>query len=226
MLACMETSQFMSITTLADLMEMRERLGSVPFERILLNPVPGTATEEDALELLERADKRICELVDGVLVEKAMGTRESLLAGEIMVELGYFIKQHDLGVTLGADGMLRLEPGLVRIPDVSFISWENIPNGEFPQDTIASLAPDLAVEVLSESNTTAEMDRKLRDYFLAGTKLVWIIDPKTQTAKMYTSPVEFTKVGKRGSLDGGMVVPGFRLSLVDLFSRLKRQKKG
>lgn len=215
----------MAVENMADLMELRERLGNVPFERILLKPLPGTATEKDALRLLERADKRICELIDGVLVEKAMGTRESLLAAEAIRILGNFVASSDLGAVLGADGMLRLEPGLVRIPDISFISWDNIPGEEMPKEAIASLAPDLAVEVLSKKNTPAEIDRKLRDYFLAGTKLAWVIDPKTQTAKMYTSPVEFTTVGKRGSLDGGALLPGFRLPLADLFARLKRRKK-
>jgi Uma2 family endonuclease len=215
----------MAVDNMADLMEVRKRLGDVPFERILLRPVPGTATEKDALRLLERPDKRICELIDGVLVEKARGTRESLLGVQIGRILGNFVDPSDLGVVLGADGMMRLEPGLVRIPDVSFISWDNIPGGEMPDDAIASLTPDLAVEVLSKKNTPAEIDRKLRDYFLAGTKLAWVVDPKTQTAKMYTSPVDFTNVGKRGSLDGGAVLPGFRLPLADLFSRLKRRKK-
>jgi Uma2 family endonuclease len=215
----------MAVENMADLMELRERLGNVPFERILLRPLPGTATEEDALRLLERADKRVCELIDGVLVEKAVGTRESLLASAIIQRLNNHVEPLDLGIVLGEAGMLRLEPGLVRIPDVAFISWDNIPGEEMPDEAIASLAPDLAVEVLSKKNTPAEIDRKLRDYFLAGTKLAWVIDPKTQTAKMYTSPVEFRNVGKRGSLDGGAVVPGFRLPLPDLFSRLKRRKK-
>jgi Uma2 family endonuclease len=215
----------MAVENMADLMEVRERLGNVPFERILLQPLPGTATEEDALRQLEGPTKRICELIDGVLVEKAMATREALLAGVILQTLGIVVEENDLGVLLPGDGMLRLEPGLVRIPDVTFISWDNIPGEEMPDEAIASLAPDLAVEVLSKKNTPAEIDRKLRDYFLAGTKLAWVIDPKTQTAKMYTSPVEFKNVGKRGSLDGGAVVPGFRLPLPDLFSRLKRRKK-
>lgn len=215
----------MAVDNMAELMEVRKKLGDIPIERILLNPQPGTATEEDALRELEGPNKRICELINGVLVEKARATREALLAGVIVQLLNNAVMVDDLGVVLPGDGMLRLEPGLVRIPDVSFISWDNIPGEEMPKDAIASLAPDLAVEVLSKKNTPAEIDRKLHDYFLAGTKLAWVIDPKTQTAKRYTSPLDFTSVGKRGSLDGGDVVPGFRLPLTDLFSRLKRRRK-
>ena len=165
------------------------------------------------------------DTIDGVLVEKAMATRESLLAARIIQVLGLHVDELDSGVVLGADGMLRLEPGLVRIPDVSFISWDNIPGEEMPKDAIASLAPDLAVEVLSKKNTLAEIDRKLRDYFLAGTKLAWVIDPKTRTAKVHTTAARFRELGPDGVLDGGRVLPGFKLALTDLFAATKRRKK-
>jgi Uma2 family endonuclease len=61
---------------------------------------------------------------------------------------------------------------------------------ELPADPIFSVVPDLAVEILSPSNTVREMERKLREYFTAGTRLVWIVDPATSTARVYTSPVD------------------------------------
>ena len=72
--------------------------------------------------------------------------------------------------------------------DVSFIRWERFPDRKLPKAAIYDVAPDLAVEVLSESNTAAEMNRKLRDYFKAGTSMVWYIDPPTRTA-LRTSPL-------------------------------------
>ena len=63
-------------------------------------------------------EDRLCELVDGVLLEKTVGTYESYLA----LLLGNFVDENNLGIVLGADGMMRLVPGLVRIPNVSFIS--------------------------------------------------------------------------------------------------------
>lgn len=205
--------------------ELLHQLGGVPLERILVRPAPGTATEADVLAAERQPRKRLCELVDGVLVEKPMSALESLLAIVVARLVGNFADEEDRGVVLGADAMLRLFPGQVRIPDVSFISWDNIPGGKMPSDPIASLVPDLAVEVLSPSNTRAEMNRKLRDYFLAGTRLVWIIDPKTRTAEMYTSPTDVRRVRKNGNLDGGDVLPGFRLSLPDLFARLERRSR-
>jgi Uma2 family endonuclease len=79
-------------------------------------------------------------------------------------------------------------------------------------------APDLAVEVLSEGNTPAEMNRKLGEYFAGGVRLVWLIDPDTQTALAYTSPDKSNFIGADGALDGGDVLPGFGLPLRDLFA--------
>jgi Uma2 family endonuclease len=200
--------------TMADLLA---RLGDVPLGRILTKPPPGTATEADVIAAAEAPRKRLCELVEGVLVEKPMGTREALLAGLIVHFLWEYLRQNKIGKALGADGMLRLMPGLVRIPDVSFLSRGRLPGGRLPDAPIAPLAPDLAVEVVSEGNTRREIQRKLRDYFLTGTRLAWVVYPKTRTAESYTAPDDKKKIGKQQALDGGDVLPGFRLALKDLF---------
>jgi len=201
-----------------------QQLGGVPLERIRLEAPPGTATEKDVLALRAGPERRLCELVDGVLVEKAMSVHGSLLATEIIQLLGPFVRANTLGIVLGADGMIRTFPDQVRIPDVCFISWDRYPSEEVPDEGISSFVPNLAVEVLSPGNTKAEIDRKLRDYFLAGVELAWVINPKTQTAKAYTSPEDVLPIGKTGSLDGGAVLPGFRLSLKQLFTCLRRPR--
>jgi Uma2 family endonuclease len=205
--------------------ELLERIGDVPPDRIRMQPPPGTATEKDVIRAMEAPRKRLCELVDGVLVEKAVGMREALLAGVILKRLWEFVGPDDLGVVLPADASLRLMPGLVRFPDVSFISWGTIGADEVPKEPVPDLAPDLAVEVISEGNTKKEMERKLRDYFVSGVRLVWLVYPKTQTAEAYTAPDEVRRVGKNQALDGGDVLSGFRLPLKDLFAGLKRRKR-
>ena len=76
------------------------------------------------------------------------------------------------------------------------------------------------MEVLSEGNTDDEMDRKLKEYFKAGTQLVWHIDPETRTAKAFTAPTAWTDIDTDGSLTGGDVLPGFELPLAKLFARV------
>jgi Uma2 family endonuclease len=198
--------------------ELVRRLSGVPLKRIRMQPPPGTATERDVLAAAKSPRKRLCELVDGVLVEKAMGTEEALLAGVIVSLMGVFVRQHKLGGVLPGAGMVRLEPGLVRIPDVSFISRKQIrQNREARKKAIATFVPELAVEVLSRSNTKKEIARKLRDYFLNGTLLVWVIDRKRQQAHVYTSPTDVQVLGVDDVLDGEDVLPGFRLPLRELF---------
>jgi Uma2 family endonuclease len=211
-----------SVETLADLLD---RLGNVPLERVRFQPLPGTATERDVIVALESIDKRLYELIDGVLVEKAMGTKEVLVAAIILHHLMLFLDRHDLGLCLGGDGSVRLWRGRIRIPDVSFIPWARLPEGELPDEAISTIVPDLAVEVLSISNTPKEIAQRIADFFRAGTRLFWVIDPKTATAEVYTSPTERQHLGKNGVLDGGDVLPGFKLSLSKLFAKTRKKGK-
>jgi Uma2 family endonuclease len=196
--------------------DVQARVGGIPPERIRTYPAPGTATEADVLEAEARSG-RICELVDGILVEKAIGSYESFLAGKIIHALCSYLEGNDVGFVLGEAGMLKVLPRQVRVPDVSFIAWERIPGRQLPQERIYTLVPDLAVEVLSPSNTEAEMRRKLHEYFSAGVRLVWYISPETRTARAYTAEDRWQDLGPGDSLSGGDVLPGFLLSLDKLF---------
>src|SRR3974377_617292 len=91
--------------------ELLQRLGDIPLERLRFRPSPGTATEADVLAALEAPRKRICELIDGVLVEKAMGYRESLLASLLIELLNGFVRPRNLGLVTAPDGTIRLWAG-------------------------------------------------------------------------------------------------------------------
>jgi Uma2 family endonuclease len=215
-------TRFPTTWSLADLLE---HLGHIPPQRIRLHPTPGKATEQDVIDLQARED-RLYELVDGVLVEKPMEVRESCVAAVIIRMLGTFVEERDLGFVTAPDGTLRLAPKLVRIPDVAFISWSRLPLREYPPEPIPDLAPDLAVEVLSEGNTQEEMERKLKDYFFAGTRLVWLVDPEKRVVDVYTAPDQSVRRREEQSLDGGDVLPGFTLPLKQLFARVGRTGHG
>jgi Uma2 family endonuclease len=203
------------------LQDLVERLGGIPLSRILAQPAPGLATEEDLLR--ENARKRrLCELVDGILVEKAMGLRESLLAGVILAMLREFVVPRNLGLVAGADGAVRLFPGLVRI-DVAFLSWSRVPEGRVPKEPIPQLAPDVAVEVLSRSNTKAEMHRKRKEYFEAGVEVVWQVDPEERNVSVYEKGQDQPRVYDRTqTIECRDFLTGFRLVLPELFSELDR----
>ena len=191
----------------------------VPPHRIRLQPPPGLATEEDVI-----LARPLCELIDGVLVEKAMGYWESRLA----MVLGYFIEVYvdgnDIGFTLGEGGMQRVDFGQVRIPDISFYLWSRFPNRELTLEQILGEVGDLVVEVLSPSNTVQEMARKRHEFFAAGTRLFWIVDPVDRTVAVYTSPDDMTLLDETQTLTGGDVLPGFSLAIRDWFARAGGRK--
>jgi Uma2 family endonuclease len=201
--------------TVADLLR---RLGNVPARRVRLHPPLGTATERDLIRNNESKFKTaICELVDGCLVEKPVGWEESAIAFLIGQALLNFVRPRRLGTVLAPDGMLRLVPGLLRAPDVSFLARGKLTRYKRGGKRIPSVAADLAVEVVSKSNTKAEIARKLNEYFAAGTRLAWVVDPKTQTVRVHTAPRKSVVLGLDGILDGGDVLPGFRLPVRDVF---------
>jgi Uma2 family endonuclease len=207
------------INTLADLLD---RLGGIPLNRIRFRPYPGTATVQDVIDM-EQQEGKLCELVEGVLVEKAVGFLQSGLAVFLLEVLNAFVRSRNLGIVTGEAGTVELMPGLVRIPDVAFTGWDRLAGRRYPTAPIPRLAPNLAVEVLSRSNTPGEMAVKRQDYFTAGVELVWEIDPRARTVTVYVSPTQSTTLGVADSLDGGTVLPGFILPLSDLFAELDRQ---
>ncbi len=168
--AVLESSRFRPPWHFENAADWLRALGDVPLERIVFDPWPGTATEEDLLLFVER-DKRLCELIDGTLVKKTMGYWEAMITIALAARLSIYVNEHDLGAVSGVDSTMRMSSsGRVRLPDIAFVSKERLPKTRTP---IPTLAPDLAVEVLSEGNTPDEITQKPREYFESGTRLAW-----------------------------------------------------
>ncbi|REJ85171.1 MAG: Uma2 family endonuclease [Planctomycetota bacterium] len=202
-----------TVETMADVLE---RLGHVPADRVLTRPQPGTATEKDLLRLPNDV-RRMCELVDGTLVVKAMGAPESAIAAVLLMILGRHPGLSKVAAFLGPDGLTRYFGDQIRMPDVAVILRSRLPGGKLPKEQICPVPPDLAVEILSPGNTEKEIERKLGDFFASEVRLVWIVDPQSRTVRVYTSAQEFTEFGEDDTLDGGDVLPGFTLSIRDWF---------
>jgi Uma2 family endonuclease len=199
--------------------EWHHSLGDVPLERIIFDPLPGTATEADLLRLVDR-DKRLCELINGTLVEKSMGFWEGQIAARLIVFLANFADPRDLGSVFAPDSTMRMSSGHIRLPDVSFIAKSRLPT---TRQAIPSIAPDLAVEVLSEGSTAKEIALKLNEYFQSGTRLAWLIDPRSLTVAVYHNPGEPTAVlNEHTELPGDPVLPGLKIAIADLFRGLPR----
>lgn len=202
--------------------DLLQRLGGVSPKRVRMRPYPGTATVADVVSIRDH-ERRLFELVDGVLVEKAMGFKEGLLAVVIASLLREFVIPRNLGLVGGADSMMQIFPELVRIPDVAYISWARVPGQRLPDEPAPIMAPDLAVEVLSVSNTRGEMARKLDEYLDANVPLIWMVDPEKRSVTVYAGSTQGTVVSESGTLEGGDVLPGFTLPVAQIFAELDRR---
>jgi len=200
--------------TLADVLE---RLKDYPPDRILWTPTPGTATEED---VVARGSKGV-ELIDGTLVEKAMGAKSSVYAARLVGFLFMYLDLHPRGFAYAPDMIIRTGPNQLRLPDAGFYSWTRWPGRIRELPNIMAVMPELAVELLSDGNTKDEMERKRREYFDAGIELVWIVDPMKFTIQVFTSSSQQTLLKRGDTLDGGAVLPGFTLPLAKLFDDLR-----
>jgi len=195
--------------------ELLERLGNVPLDRIRFDPPPGMATIAD----LDHPRNQRCELVDGTLVEKTVGWKESRVGLWIGTLLNNYIIPRNLGATSGEQGFMELEEGLVRGPDFAFISWDRLPE-DLP--AFPAMVPDFVVEVLSLSNTKAEMLRKREEYFRTGVHLVWEVDPRLRTVTVFSSVAEFTVTVEGDTLRGEPVLPGFEVEVSQIFAEMDR----
>ncbi len=199
--------------TVADL---AARFGKLPDHRIRRQPLAGTATEADVIVLNER-DNCLCELIDGILVEKTMGLYESNLAHLLGRILGAFLAERNLGTIFGPDGMMRLWPGRIRLPDVSYVSWRRLGGALERREAALDGGPDLAVEIISPDNTREEMQEKLKDYFLANVQQVWYVYPKQREVHVHTAPDAVRVLCAGDALEGGSLLPGFVLPIDQLF---------
>jgi Uma2 family endonuclease len=169
-------------------------------------------------QLPENADKRLA-LVDGEIIEMPPSSQINTV---IAMRIGYFFNAfvipRNLGYVTGADGGYTLTEHNARQPDVAFISKERHPELEgvaFP------IAPDLAVEVISPSESSNDVLKKVQRYIDAGTRIVWAVYPREKTIYVWQaapySGLHVQTFGIDDTLDGGEVLPGFTLEVRDIF---------
>ena len=159
------------------------------------------------------------ELVEGELIRMApTGGEHGVLTIRIGRILDEYVEAHDLGVCSGAETgfILQRSPDIVRAPDAAFIAKARIPESGIPK-TYWPFAPDLAVEVTSPSDRFSAVQAKIAEYFSAGTRLAWVIEPATRTVYVYRSAHDVQALGEDDELSGADVLPGFRYAVGRLF---------
>ena len=159
------------------------------------------------------------EVVDGRVVEKAMGAYEAQFARLVVTQLLAFLQQNPLGV-VEFELLFLIDRGrdLKRRPDVAFVSRERWPLGRrAPRRDAWDVVPDLMIEVVSPSNSATEVVEKVEDYFRAGARLVWVVYPVQGVVHVFETSATAHILRRDDTLDGGDVLAGFRLPLASLF---------
>lgn len=176
-------------------------------------------TAEEYLALPDDPGRRF-ELVRGELVEVPFASAvDSWIIGLIYKLIDGFAQQHGLGLVFG-DGtgyITARDPDIVRGPDVSLVSrsrWPGpgLPKGNWP------FAPDLAVEVMSPGDRSGKLRAKAFEYLAGGSRLVWVVRLERRSVTAYLPDGTTQELGPDDDLDGGAVLPGFRVRVADLFA--------
>ena len=160
------------------------------------------------------------ELVNGELVMSPKNNFEhENLCGRLFLELANFNRAHRLGAVLGSNLGCWMNNRNCRAPDISFIPKARLQRLGFRPSTRKFLpgAPDLAVEIISPSNTRVEIDERLKDFFASGARLAWVIHPEDQFVEICHSPTDRKMLGPGAVLDGEDLLPGFQYPIAELF---------
>jgi Uma2 family endonuclease len=178
----------------------------------------GIKTEPSPAPLIVPEDM-LYEVVDGQIEEKIVGAQESEIASLLIEFLAPFIRSHRLGKVSGETLFwINKSKDLQRRPDVAFVSAARWPfNRRAPDTAVWDVVPDLAIEVVSPTNSAVAVQAKIHDYFEVGVRRVWVIYPKQMSIHIYTSTTQIQGLQLGDELDGGDLIPGFRLPLAALF---------
>ncbi|MEZ2228824.1 MAG: Uma2 family endonuclease [Microcoleus sp.] len=196
-----------------------------PGENLTENQVDSPAEKKiwtDAEFMALNRDGHCYEIVNGELIDMGnSGAKHGYVCSILMILLGGYVHIQKLGAMFDSSTAFKMKSGNKRSPDVSFMAKERLQGLDDIPDGFLEGAPDLAVEILSPSNTVAEIHDKLVEYFENGARLVWVINPKEKYVLVYRSSQEPDRLLKSAdSLDGEEIVSGFTLPVAELFQKL------
>lgn len=166
------------------------------------------------------------ELVDGEVVEVSPASaRHGLIAGVVHDAIRLLVRRQDLGIVIGDNvgSVLRHDPDHVRAPDVSFLAWDSVPEGD-DLDRFVQGPPTLTVEIVSPHDRANDIRERVQDYLEAGTKQVWALWPQRNSVSVCNPGADTRELGHDAGLDGGDVLPGFTVRVSDLFEVPRRRR--
>ncbi len=165
-------------------------------------------------------EDQLHELDEGELITMApAGGMHGRIENRISFVLNAFLEGRQLGEVLPSDTgfILRRNPDVVRSPDIAFLRMEKI--RAIPEEGFIEAAPDLAIEVVSPSESATFLDRKIRQYLEAGTQVVWVVHRKTHEVHVFEAGGTSRFLTGQESLEASDLLPGFSVAVKGLFPR-------
>ena len=171
-------------------------------------------TDEELMQLPDDGYKY--EYIDGELEMSPAGMRHERIGVKLLRKLDEFVEKLGLGGVYGSNTGYRMKSGNVLSPDVSFVRKSRLPEGKSPEG-FGHFAPDLAVEILSPSDSLNKVEKKVAEYFENGSELVWVMNPKKRITNVYISMASIKVLQENEDLTGEKALPGFscRLDLLE-----------
>lgn len=170
-------------------------------------------TDEELMQLADDGHKY--EYIDGKLKVTPAGMLHESITVSLINRFCEFLKKEPLGKVYGSSAGYRMNSGNVLSPDVSFVRESKLPGGKSPEG-FAHFAPDLAVEILSPSDSWQAIEDKIKEYFENGLELVWLVNPQKRVGRVYDVPDNFRDLDEEAVFAGDPVLPGFSIRLKDL----------
>ncbi|MBW4526085.1 MAG: Uma2 family endonuclease [Phormidium tanganyikae FI6-MK23] len=180
---------------------------------------PKIWTDEEFMALPDNGDRY--ELINGqIKVLDSAGMEHSYISALVGCSIGRYSFNRKLGVVCDSSTAFKMSSGNQRSPDVSFVAKDRLKGLKQLPKGFFDGAPDLAVEVISPSNTFEEIHQKSVEYFESGSRLVWVINPDEESIVIYRGTTPDRLLKRTDFLEGEEVVDGFRLAIAELFTEL------
>jgi Uma2 family endonuclease len=181
--------------------------------------MPTVSTLMTAEEFADLTDNRRTELVRGEVVSMSpVGKVHGRIVVRLSGRMDVFVQEHHLGWCGTETGfILDRDPDVVRAPDLAFVSAARL--RDLDADGYFELAPDLAVEVLSPGDRASDLNVKVEEYFRAGVKLVWVLDPKVEKVWVHRPGSPIRVFSGDDEVSGEDVLPGFTFRPRDVFAQ-------
>ncbi len=179
-----------------------------------VEPQVGQPMDTEAFAMLPKFARKY-ELIQGVIFVSPAGLRHDNIAAKLIMRIGMYLLTNPIGEFYATSAGFQITPNVVLSPDGAYVSNMRLAGKPSPEG-FAPYAPDLAIEVISPSDSATDLTEKIELYLAHGTQLLWVINPRTRSANVYRADGSGNRLQVSDMLQGEDVLPGFTCKLSDI----------